>query len=58
VLYHILTPVLLKGNTRLPLFAATQFDVWLDEDGMRKVFPVSGEEFRKLLKRLRPTAST
>jgi hypothetical protein len=56
ILYHILAPVLVKGNARLPLFAASQIDVWLDDDSMRKVFPVSGDELRKLFRRLRPVA--
>ncbi len=58
VLYHVLAPVRIKKNAGLPLYAASQMDVWLDDDRMRKAFPVSGDELRKLLRRLHPVTST
>jgi hypothetical protein len=54
VLYHILAPVRVRRNGGLPLFAASQIDLWLDENSLRRVFPVSGDELKKLFQRLRP----
>ncbi len=54
MLYHILAPVRVRGHDGLPLFAASQIDVWLDKGGVRKVFPVSVDELGQVLKRLRP----
>jgi hypothetical protein len=55
VLYHILEPVRVRRNGGPPLFTASQIDFWLDENGMRSVFPVSGDELKKLFQRLRPS---
>jgi len=54
VIYHVLAPVRIKRNGGLPLYAASQMDVWLDEKSLRRVFPVSGDELKKLFQRLRP----
>ena len=55
VLYHILAPVRVRRNGGLPLFVASQIDFWLDQNGVRSVFPVSGDELKKLFQRLRPS---
>gem|GEM_PF-1244958 len=54
VLYHILAPVRVRGDSGPPLFAASQIDLWLDENGVRTIFPVSGDALRKVLQGLRP----
>ena len=55
VLYHVLAPVWIKKNGGLPLYAASQMDVYLDKKSLRKAFPVSGDELKKLFQRLRPS---
>jgi hypothetical protein len=53
ILYHILAPIRVKKPQGPSLIAASQIDCCLDDAAMHRVFPISGDELRKLLRRLR-----